>query len=104
MRLTSLFLVLSLFFISCEKDEISPVQQDSSEIFIFGAYNNFCNGNCTTLFKVEDDKVFRDNIQYLIYGDPIVFRSEALSETFLSDAQSIKENFPELLLNSTQEL
>ena len=99
----NLFKVLSLLLLICafscaDKEESIEIED---EVFIFGSYNGFCQGNCAHLFKYENGQVFRDEMDRF---DDSNFKFSSNAEADLLDAAyRLFNQFPELLKESDQE-
>ena len=92
--------LLTLSFLSCTSEQ-EPTMETSEDIFIFGSYNGFCQGNCTHLFRLEDDQVFRDEVDFFD-ADNLQFSDT--SEAELKEvALRLRGAFPSLLIASDQE-
>jgi hypothetical protein len=55
-------LICSLFFLGCSSDDDSSDQNAKDVTLIFGWFSdNSCSGSCATIYKLADEKVYRDN-------------------------------------------
>ncbi|HPG07736.1 MAG: hypothetical protein KDC59_13575 [Saprospiraceae bacterium] len=93
-------LLMFAFTLACSKDEIALGKGDS---FVFGVYHGFCANECVTLFKLENDKLYLDEMNRL---DPenLVFSSSPLPDSSFQKAMKIWELFPEQLLSEPEQI
>jgi ferredoxin len=98
MKKLLLFFFGLVLFTACEK--VEELQDD--EYFIFGTYNGFCGQNCTTLFKVEDESLFADDLDRYWPGQELKFEEVPLSEDKYNLAKDAFEKLPTKLLDSSE--
>jgi hypothetical protein len=82
---------------SCSDDN----ELSQNDFFIFGTTYGFCFGNCTHLYKYENDQVFADEMDRFELEN-LVFSNENQPE-IVSIAEELLDQFPSELLNSTEE-
>ena len=87
-----------MFLFSCEK--VEKLQGD--EYFIFGIYNGFCAKNCTTLFKLEGQKLFADDMDKHFPGNELKFEEVALSQEKYKLAEETFGLLPDKLLDAPE--
>lgn len=75
-----------------------------SEYIIFGSYAGECLGDCATLFKIENEKLYIDTVDfpfgnnsYGFYPKEITFDQKALPQENYEIAQRVLSNFPDEL-------
>jgi len=81
---------------SCKKDK-TPVAVSGGH-FAFGTAYNECAGNCARFFKIENGKLFPDNMNY--YTDTLLFISAPMDNQKYLAAKPLLDNFPEYLNNN----
>jgi len=74
------------------------------EYIIFGSYAGECLGDCATLFKIENEKLYIDIVEFPFghnsggfYPKEITFEQKALPQEHYDIAQRVLTNFPEEL-------
>ncbi|MCR9082826.1 MAG: hypothetical protein NXH89_10425 [Cyclobacteriaceae bacterium] len=87
-------LILSLF-LGCSQEDEAP-QKDA---FIFGWWSAFCTGNCIKIYKLENGRLYADNMNSFREAAIITYKSQPLDSQWLSIAQGLEENFPQFLRN-----
>jgi hypothetical protein len=98
MKNSFLFLFAFALILSCEKAD----KLEDNEYFIFGVYNGYCSENCSTLFKIEDEKLFADDVDAYYPGQELKFKDVPLSSSKYDFAIDAFENIPERLLNGSE--
>jgi len=78
---------------SCKKDP-APVEPDS---FSFGRAVGFCQGNCATFYKIQNNSLYPDNIDY--YKGEVTYKKEALAEEKFLLVKHLLDSFPAFLEN-----
>ena len=85
--------------ISCsEKEHLKPLQPVS---LIFGTYYGLCADNCTTLYKIEDSKLFLDEADRVIPKE-IPFQDFTLSDEKFKLAKEVMDAFPGELFQESE--
>jgi hypothetical protein len=91
MKKISLILLLILpLFLSCSHEDEEP-QVDA---FIFGQWNFNCQGNCMQFYKLDQGKLYIDNLNTFRDAPVITYKSTPLDSRFLTIAEQLKEAFP----------
>lgn len=91
----SLFFLI-LTFCACQKEAV----QDNS--FIFGFFAGECNTNCSTIYKIENNKLYPDQENYFPYDREINFSKTPLSIEKYNIAFELEKKFPEFLLKNSK--
>lgn len=85
--------------ISCsEKEHLKPAENKG---ITFGTYYGLCADNCTTIYKIEDGKLFLDEADRVIPKD-IPFQDFPLSDEKLNLAKEVMDAFPNELLQESE--
>lgn len=93
-------LVGMMLFMTCAKDSMGL---DEGDFFIFGTYHGFCRGECVTLYRLVDGKLYLDDMERL---DPekLIFQSQSLPDSSYQKALSIWKKFPEGMLEEPERI
>ena len=86
--------------ISCSKEEFDG-KLNSNESLIFGKYYFECGGNCVRLFKIENQKLFEDDLDWGL-PEEIPFQPDALENSKFEIAKILIEEFPNELLKDSK--
>jgi hypothetical protein len=97
--LSKISFILTIFLLS----SCSNIKRVNIEYIIYGTYAGECEGHCATMFKLEDTKLLVDTTDSFFdnHGKSITFRSDTLSRKEFIKAQAVKQQLPELLLQSS---
>lgn len=95
MKRKIIFLILSAgtILFSCHKDELS-----GNDYLIFGTAYGECTGDCAVFYKITDQKIYQDNMDY--YSGTFSFESSELSNEKYNIAKVLAEDIPDYLLNN----
>lgn len=85
-----------LIFSACQKEA------DQNNYFIFGSFAGECNTNCSTIYKIENNKLYPDLENYFPYDSEIRFSDVQLSIEKYNIAMEVEKNFPRYLLNNSK--
>ncbi len=96
MKNITILLFASLILFSCTKDEFKLEEND---YLIFGIYNGFCMGNCTSLFKIDNLQLLEDNMSTFVPGEELLFKEDPLSDSKYELAYTAFEEIPQELKN-----
>jgi hypothetical protein len=88
--------IISLLACSCEKDN----QLSGNDYFIFGTAHGECIGNCAIFYKITEDKLYIDDMDYLA---EFVFLPEPLSYEKYLLTIGLVEDMPEYLSENPDE-
>ncbi len=92
-----LFILLILSSLqACKSKENSFISTFQDDVFIFGYFNDFCGGNCTQIFLIQNGKLYPDAMDR--FKSPPVFSAIPLSDELYSKALPAIEQFPQSLL------
>ncbi len=91
--LISLLVIISIT--SCKESE-EPLE----DAFVFGRWSAFCTGNCVQIYKLENDKLYVDNLNSFRQAGTITYSPTPLSNQYVAKAKSLKETFPSYLLEN----
>ena len=75
-----------------------PMELAENDYLIFGGYAGECAGNCTNFYKIADEKLYQDNLDWGT-PDEIPFLSSPLSNDKYLIAEPLINEFPEVLIN-----
>ncbi|MFN0015129.1 MAG: hypothetical protein ACKVU2_11335 [Saprospiraceae bacterium] len=92
-----MFVFLALFSaLSCSKEADADF-----DYFIFGYAHGFCVGNCVTVFKLDDGKLFADDdASYTELATPAIpFQSTSLPSEKVALAKTLQAQIPAALYN-----
>lgn len=98
--LFGIFLTSLLIFSACSNDS-SDLETNEGDYLIFGTFNGECFGQCTNLYKVDEEQIFEDDLNIGLPED-IPFKSEPMENSKFELAKQLKENFPNELLESSE--
>lgn len=89
----SLILLLSLLFVSCQKDDFNPKLED---YLVFGHFYGECMGEkCIELFKLEQHQLLEDtNDNYPAFSTYYEGNYVKLSQQKFNEAKDLLNNFP----------
>lgn len=87
--------VVAITIISCSKGD-EAISIDG--YFIFGEAYGFCAGDCAHFYKIEGDKMFRDNIDRYGVETP-TFSETPDSQSNYEIAEPLINSFPKYFLN-----
>jgi hypothetical protein len=82
---------------ACKKEIANP------ETFTFGRICGFCAGDCATVFKLDNNQLFADNMTTRDRSAPHLFQTTPLSDDKRLIAKQLANVFPTQLLNETAE-
>ena len=99
-KLCTLLVALLVLLLSCNKEGFDG-NLNSNEYLIFGKFYSECVGNCVNLYKIEDQKLYRDDLNWGL-PDEIPFQSKALDSAKFEIAKILIEAFPTALLKSNK--
>lgn len=87
-----LSLILGLGFAGCaEKAYPDP------SAFVFGSWYGFCIENCIHVYKLENGKLYPDDLSTRHQSEEITFQTTPLDEKWAKKAQKLYELFPAYL-------
>jgi hypothetical protein len=86
-----------VLFNACKKDIANP------DTFTFGRFCGFCMGDCATVFKLEQNQLFADDMTESIHTTPLRFKTAPLSDDKRLIAKQLADAMPAQLLNETAE-
>lgn len=102
-------LLLSLFFgvsmVACSPSEVATPAEEKSYL-TFGVFYGRCVEDCTTLFKIEEEKLYADAVftRFTATDSIIPFQSEALSAAKYKIAKPLMTDFPMNLLQEESQV
>ncbi len=82
---------------ACKKEIANP------DTFTFGRFCGFCVGDCATVFKLENNQLFADNMSVGNRSTPLLFQTTPLSDDKQLIAKQLANAIPSQLLNETAE-
>lgn len=88
--------IMVLTVSACKKEA------DQNNYFIFGSFAGECNSNCSTIFKIENNKIYPDQENYFPYDREIKFSNVQMSNEKYNIAMEIEKKIPKFLLNSSK--
>jgi len=94
MKTSAIIIVLFSIFISCEKENFTL---EGEEYLIFGTYNGFCQGNCTSLFKINQEQLLSDDMSTFVPGETVKFEEAPLSKDKYDVAYEAFDRLPDEL-------
>ncbi len=89
-------LMILLLFSGCKQEDEEP-QKDA---FIFGWWSAICTGNCIKIYKLENGKLYMDNLNSFREAALITYRSQPLDAQWVPIAENLEANFPQYLLDN----
>jgi hypothetical protein len=95
MKKLMLLLLTVLVFGACKESE-EPLQ----DAFVFGRWSAFCTGNCIQIYKLENDKLYVDNLNSFREAATITYKPTPLSNQYVAKAKSLRDSFPQSLLEN----
>jgi len=93
-RMKRLFLplIIILTFVACSE----KVYPDPSA-FLFGSWYGFCIENCIHLYKLENGKLYPDDMSTRFQSNDITFQKTPLGENLAKKAEELYRLFPSYL-------
>jgi hypothetical protein len=88
-----LLLFLPLLF-SCSNEDDEP----QIDAFVFGKWNFNCQGNCMQFYKLDQGKLYIDNLNTFRDAPVITYKSAPLDSKYLPLAEQLRAAFPESYL------
>jgi hypothetical protein len=80
-----------------ENKESTPLSKcdllQKDDYLIFGKFYGFCQGNCTTLFKMTPTELFADNIERYDFEKAITFDTNNLGNAKIEIAKTVCSSF-----------
>lgn len=96
MKKSLVLLALTLFALSCHRENEDPPAEP--DYLIFGYYTCFCENCCTTGYKISGDQLFKgEKVSYL---PPYNFDSTPLEAAKYERAKQLLDDLPAQLLNN----
>lgn len=92
MKRLLLALILSLSLASCAE----KVYPDPSQ-FIFGSWYGFCKENCIHVYKLENGKLYLDDMSTRYQAEEITFQKTPLDDKWAKKAAELFSLFPSYL-------
>jgi hypothetical protein len=91
--------------VACSKSEVATPSEEKSYL-IFGVFYGRCVEDCTTLFKVEEEKLYADAIftRFTQEDTIIPFQTEMLSAVEYEIAKPLVTKFPMNLLEEEEQV
>jgi len=89
----------------CEKEcgcEPPPNNNDF-EYFIFGTAYGMCMGDCAKLFKLEDGKLYADDVVEHLTNENVTFQNTALTADKATLAAELRTKVPAALFSETSD-
>ncbi|GMQ28120.1 hypothetical protein [Algoriphagus confluentis] len=90
-RILLFFLILIPFLTGCNDEDETP----EVDAFIFGQWEFFCEGNCMQFYKLDQGRLFIDNLNTFRDAPIITYKAAPLDSRFLSQAEQLRAAFPE---------
>lgn len=104
MKTTSIIcLGFALFLSNCNVKKTSGLDSTGTVSFIFGRYHGFCMSDCTTLYKIDNQQLFADQVEKLQEPAQLIFSGKPMSNKDFSTAQALLAAFPKQLLDEKEE-
>jgi len=96
------YLLMTLFscalLFSCDKED-----NNSEFEYIFGSYAGECFGNCANFYKLEDESLYADDMEYFTHSlEEFTFKNSALEQSKYILAKEFYEDLPNELIESTE--
>lgn len=92
------YLFASALILSCQKVE----KLQDNQYFIFGIFNGYCLENCSTLFKIEDEKLFADDVDLYYPGQELRFEDIPLSGSKYDLALAAYDGLPSEMIDNSE--
>lgn len=90
--------VLLTVLAACDTDAFNG-KLGSGDYLVFGKYHGFCVGDCTVLYKLENDQLYADDLDHGI-EQPIPFMPTPMDMAKHALAKHLLSAFPNALLNT----
>jgi hypothetical protein len=91
----SIFLFISLLLTASCK---AGPPQEKHDSFAFGTAYGFCKGSCATFYKIENAKLYPDNIDH--YKGEVTFEKAPLADEKYQLAKNLPDSLPAFLLQN----
>jgi hypothetical protein len=92
-----LFCCALITFNSCKRETVAP------DTFTFGRFCGFCVGDCATVFKLDNNQLFADDMKEGNRSAPLRFQNTPLSEAKKLIVKQLADAFPAQLRSETAE-
>jgi hypothetical protein len=86
-----------ILFNACKKEIATP------DTFTFGRICGFCRGDCATVFKLDGNQLFADDMTTRDRSAPLLFQTTPLSDNKRLIVKQLADVMPSQLLNETAE-
>jgi len=98
------FLCFFVIFASCNssKTEVNTNLPDN-QYLVFGKFFGHCRGECATLYKMDNNQLFADELERFSGWNELKFKTTPLSNEAYQTAKTLLESFPQELLNVREE-
>ena len=91
---------ITLVAFTCNKNKLNS---KSVEYISFGSAHGHCIGDCSKFFKIENEKLFPDNISRYSGEGTVTFQSNPLDNSKYLLAKELVEKFPPYFLSHTNQ-
>jgi hypothetical protein len=92
-----IFVILfALLFSACHDDELAE-----NDYLIFGTAYGECLDNCATFYKIQNEKLYFDNMDY--FSENYSFEAAELANSKYVIAKQLFDDMPEYLRNNTDQ-
>ncbi len=101
-KLAYLTLIGCLFVLTaCKKDKATEAE---TEYFIFGENYGLCGGDCAFLYKLEDGKLYADEVDRLFNDtNTLTFADEPLAPASYTLGVALQESLPDQLVDNPED-
>ncbi|MFN7120143.1 MAG: hypothetical protein ACK4TA_25355 [Saprospiraceae bacterium] len=103
MRQFFLLALITITIVACnsaKKDVKSTTLNDP--YLVFGKYFGHCLDECATLYKLEGNQLYADDMKRFNGWDSLEFKAEPLSDARYEAAKVLLSTFPQKLLNEAE--
>lgn len=99
MRKLFLLLIITNILASCNSTKTDVKTNNAAEQYlVFGKYYGHCRGECATLYKLEGNQVFADDLERFTDWTELKFKTTALSKERYEAAKALLDAFPQELM------
>lgn len=86
-------MVLFALLTGCNEEEEPEI-----DAFIFGKWSLICEGNCIQIYKLDQGKLYADNMNSFRESQIITYNPTPLGDEFTQQAQELRAAFPQAYL------
>ncbi len=104
MQKLGLLLIITAAFAACNSTKTDTTTADlpAEQYLIFGKFFGHCLDECATLYKLEGNQLFADDMARFNGFEDMKFKSEPLPDARTQAAKDLLAAFPQELLNEAE--